>query len=144
MCTVTEQFPLDEKSGYSRKVIWQDERRTESLEDGTLRPQGLAPQNAHLFRTIGSTWIVTGGRNEQTMVNHLTGASTVLRWTDFQVPHQHRRERVHPDGPSSRALMRLGGAIAAFAIAGAGAAAQAADAECRPRGRAADVQGTGA
>ncbi|MCY4065262.1 MAG: outer membrane lipoprotein-sorting protein, partial [Rhodospirillaceae bacterium] len=23
-CTVTEQFPLDEKSGYSRKLIWQD------------------------------------------------------------------------------------------------------------------------
>ncbi|MYF70135.1 MAG: outer membrane lipoprotein-sorting protein, partial [Proteobacteria bacterium] len=33
-CTVTEQFPLDEKSGYNRKIIWQDtgELRTWKME----------------------------------------------------------------------------------------------------------------
>ena len=82
-CTVTEQFPLDEKSGYSRKVIWQDtgELRTWKMElydrrDAHLKTLTFANYEQYLDRY----WRA----GEQTMVNHLTGASTVLNWTDFQ------------------------------------------------------------
>ncbi|MDE0005819.1 MAG: outer membrane lipoprotein-sorting protein [Rhodospirillaceae bacterium] len=82
-CTVTEQFPLDEKSGYSRKIIWQDtgELRTWKMElydrrDSHLKTLTFANYEQYLDRY----WRA----GEQTMVNHLTGASTVLNWTDFQ------------------------------------------------------------
>ena len=82
-CTVTEQFPLDEKSGYSRKIIWQDtgELRTWKMElydrrDSHLKTLTFANYELYLDRY----WRA----GEQTMVNHLTGASTVLNWTDFQ------------------------------------------------------------
>ena len=82
-CTVTEQFPLDEKSGYSRKIIWQDtgELRTWKMElydrrDAHLKTLTFANYEQYLDRY----WRA----GEQTMVNHLTGASTVLNWTDFQ------------------------------------------------------------
>jgi len=82
-CTVTEQFPLDDKSGYSRKVIWQDtdERRTWKMElydrrDSHLKTLTFSDYEQYLDRF----WRA----GEQTMVNHLTGASTVLHWTDFQ------------------------------------------------------------
>ena len=81
-CTVTEQFPLDEKSGYSRKIIWQDtgELRTWKMElydrrDSHLKTLTFANYEQYLDRY----WRA----GEQTMVNHLTGASTVLNWTDF-------------------------------------------------------------
>ena len=82
-CTVTEQFPLDEKSGYSRKIIWQDtgDLRTWKMElydrrDSHLKTLTFADYELYLDRY----WRA----GEQTMVNHLTGASTVLNWTDFQ------------------------------------------------------------
>ena len=82
-CTVTEQFPLDEKSGYSRKLIWQDtgELRTWKMElydrrDSHLKTLTFADYQQYLDRY----WRA----GQQTMVNHLTGASTVLNWTDFQ------------------------------------------------------------
>ena len=82
-CTVTEQFPLDEKSGYHRKIIWQDtgELRTWKMElydrrDAHLKTLTFANYEQYLDRY----WRA----GEQTMVNHLTGASTVLNWTDFQ------------------------------------------------------------
>ena len=81
-CTVTEQFPLDEKSGYSRKVIWQDtgDLRTWKMEmydrrDSHLKTLTFTDYGLYLDRF----WRA----GEQTMVNHLTGASTVLYWTDF-------------------------------------------------------------
>lgn len=83
MCTVTEQIPLDEKSGYSRKVTWQDigELRVWKMElydrrDSHLKTLTFVNYQQYLDRY----WRA----EEQTMVNHLTGASTVLRWTDFQ------------------------------------------------------------
>ncbi|MDE0422208.1 MAG: outer membrane lipoprotein-sorting protein [Gammaproteobacteria bacterium] len=82
-CTVIEQVPLDEKSGYSRKVVWQDtgELRTLKMElydrkDSHLKTLTFADYRLYLDQY----WRA----QEQTMVNHLTGASTVLKWTDFQ------------------------------------------------------------
>ena len=82
-CTVTEQVPLDKKSGYSRKVVWQDtgELRLWKMElydrkGSHLKTLTLANYQQYLDRY----WRA----GEQTMVNHLTGASTVLKWTDFR------------------------------------------------------------
>ncbi len=81
-CTVTEQIPLDKKSGYSRKVVWQDSRelRTWKMElydrkGSHLKTLTLANYQKYLNRF----WRA----GEQTMVNHLTGANTTLLWTDF-------------------------------------------------------------
>ena len=82
-CTVTEQFPLDEKSGYSRKVIWQDtgELRTWKMELYDRRGSHLKTLTFENYRQyLDQYWRAA----EQTMVNHLTGASTVLHWTDFR------------------------------------------------------------
>ena len=83
VCTVIEQFPLDEKSGYSRKVIWQDadELRTWKAELYDRRGSHLKTLTFSGYRQyLDQYWRA----DEQTMVNHLTGASTVLKWTDFQ------------------------------------------------------------
>ena len=82
-CTVTEQIPRDEKSGYSRKVIWQDtgELRTWKVElydrrDSHLKT--LAFANYELY--LDEFWRA----GQMSMVNHLTGKSTVLEWSNFQ------------------------------------------------------------
>ncbi|MCY3821641.1 MAG: outer membrane lipoprotein-sorting protein [Gammaproteobacteria bacterium] len=82
-CTVIEQFPLDEKSGYSRKVIWQDtgELRTWKMELYDRRGSHLKTLTFADYRQYLDQYWRAG---EQTMVNHLTGASTVLEWTDFR------------------------------------------------------------
>ena len=82
-CTVTEQVPLDGTSGYSRKVMWQDtgELRTWKVELYDRRGAHLKTLSfAGYEQYVDRYWRAA----EQTMVNHLTGASTVLRWTDFR------------------------------------------------------------
>ncbi len=82
-CTVTEQIPRDRDSGYSRRVVWQD---TDELR--IWKMELYDRKGAHL-----KTLSLTGYRQyldrywragEQVMENHLTGASTALKWTDFQ------------------------------------------------------------
>ena len=82
-CTVIEQVPVDEDSGYSRKVVWQDtgELRVWKMtlydrKGAHLKTLTLANYRQYLDRF----WRA----GQQTMVNHLTGASTVLKWTDFR------------------------------------------------------------
>ena len=81
-CTVSEHVPVDRKSGYSRKVVWQDtvELRTWKVElydrkDSHLKTLTLSGYQQYLEKF----WRA----GEHAMSNHLTGASTVLRWTDF-------------------------------------------------------------
>ena len=83
VCTVIEQVPLDRKSGYSRKIVWQDtsELRTWRMElydrkGSHLKTLTLANYQQYLDRY----WRA----GEQTMENHLTGAGTVLNWTEFR------------------------------------------------------------
>ena len=82
-CTVTERFPVDKKSGYSRQVVWRDkdELRVWKVEyydrkDAHLKTLTLGNYAQYLERY----WRA----GEMTMVNHLTGKSTVLTWTDFE------------------------------------------------------------
>ena len=82
-CTVTEQVPLDKKSGYSRKVVWQDtgELRIWKMELYDRRGSHLKTLTfANYKRYLDRYWRA----GAQTMLNHLTGASTVLKWTDFR------------------------------------------------------------
>ncbi len=82
-CTVSEQVPLDEKSGYSRKVVWQDtdELRVWKME---LYDRGASHLKTLRFANYQQYLDQYWRAGEQTMVNHLTGASTVLNWTDFR------------------------------------------------------------
>ena len=82
-CTVIEQAPLDKKSGYSRKLVWQDtgELRTWKVELYDRRGSHLKTLTLADYRQYLDRYWRAG---EQTMVNHLTGASTVLEWTDFR------------------------------------------------------------
>ena len=82
-CTVTERFPVDKKSGYSRQVVWRDkdELRVWKVEyydrkDAHLKTLTLGNYAQYLERY----WRA----GQMTMVNHLTGKSTVLTWTDFE------------------------------------------------------------
>ncbi len=82
-CTVTEQIPLEDKSGYSRKIVWQDtgELRTWKMELYDRKGSHLKTLTFSSYRQyLDKYWRA----DEQTMENHLTGASTVLKWTDFQ------------------------------------------------------------
>ena len=82
-CTVIEQVPLDEDSGYSRKVVWQDtgELRTWKMELYDRKGSHLKTLTFASYRQYLDRYWRAG---EQTMENHLTGASTVLHWSDFR------------------------------------------------------------
>ena len=82
-CTVIEQVPLDKRSGYSRKLVWQDtvELRTWRMELYDRKGSHLKTLTLADYRQFLDRYWRAG---EQTMVNHLTGASTVLEWSNFQ------------------------------------------------------------
>ena len=82
-CTVVERFPLDKRSGYRRQVVWQDkdELRVRKIhffdrKNAHLKTLTLTRFEKHLDRY----WQA----GVMTMVNHLTGKSTVLTWSDFK------------------------------------------------------------
>ena len=82
-CTVSERVPVDRKSGYRRQLVWhdRDELRVRKVEyydrkDAHLKTLTLGSYEQYLDRY----WYA----GEMTMVNHLTGKSTVLTWTDYQ------------------------------------------------------------
>ncbi len=81
-CTVVERFPLDKRSGYQRLLVWQDkdELRIWKVEyydkkNSHLKTLTINDYNLYLDRF----WQA----GEMTMVNHLTGKSTVVTWKDF-------------------------------------------------------------
>ena len=82
-CTVTEQVPLDKDSGYSRKLVWQDadELRTWKMELYDRKGSHLKTLTLADYRQYLDRYWRAG---EQTMVNHLTGASTMLKWSEFR------------------------------------------------------------
>ena len=82
-CTVTERIPTDKKSGYRRQLIWQDREtlRTWKVEyydrkDAHLKTLMLDDYDQYLDQY----WRA----GKMTMVNHLSGKSTVLNWVDYQ------------------------------------------------------------
>ena len=81
-CTVVERIPTDERSGYSRQTVWRD---TEELR--TWKVEYFDRKDAHLKtltldgyeRYLDRYWQA----GQMTMVNHLTGKTTVLTWADY-------------------------------------------------------------
>ena len=82
-CTVTEHFPVDEDSGYRRQVVWQDknELRVWKVEyfdrkDAHIKTLTLENYKQYLDRYWRAGLM--------TMVNHVTGKTTVMTWADYQ------------------------------------------------------------
>lgn len=82
-CTVSERFPVDKKSGYSRQVVWRDkdELRVWKVEYYDRKNSHLKTLTLENYAQYLERYWRAG---EMTMVNHLTGKSTVLTWTDFE------------------------------------------------------------
>ncbi len=81
-CTVTEQVPLDKRSGYSRKIVWRDvdHLRTWKMELYDRKGSHLKTLTFENYRQYaGRYWRA----ERQTMENHLTGARTVLDWNQL-------------------------------------------------------------
>ena len=82
-CSVTEQVPTDRKSGYRRQLVWpdRDELRLWKVEYFDRKDSHLKTLTLDKFeRYLDRYWRAS----EMTMVNHLTGKSTVMHWSDFQ------------------------------------------------------------
>ena len=82
-CTVTERYPTDRKSGYTRQVVWRDKdelrvRKVEYYDRRDAHLKTLTLENYGLY--LGRYWRA----GVMTMVNQLTGKSTVLTWTDYK------------------------------------------------------------
>lgn len=82
-CTVLERFPVDKESGYSRQLIWydRDELRVWKVQyydrkDAHLKTLTLENYKRYLKRYWRADLM--------TMVNHLSGKSTVMTWTNYQ------------------------------------------------------------
>ena len=82
-CTITERVPVDIRSNYRRQVVWRDRE-----ELRVRRVEYYDRKDAHLKTLTVSNYSLHVDRywrpGEMTMVNHLTGKSTVLTWTDYE------------------------------------------------------------
>ena len=81
-CAVSERFPVDKRSGYLRQVTWQDRegdrlRKIEYYDRKDAHLKTLTVRGYQLY--VDKYWHA----DEMTMVNHLTGKSTVLTWADY-------------------------------------------------------------
>ncbi len=82
-CTVSERVPIGKGSGYSRQLVWhdRDELRVWKVEYYDRKGAHLKTLTFGSYeRYLDRYWRA----GEMTMVNHLTGKSTVMSWTDFQ------------------------------------------------------------
>ena len=81
-CTVLERFPTEDRSGYLRQVVWQD---TEELR--VWKVEYYDRKDAHLKTLTMADYALYLDRywqaGELMMVNHVTGKSTLLEWSDF-------------------------------------------------------------
>ncbi|MCE2392136.1 MAG: outer membrane lipoprotein-sorting protein [Proteobacteria bacterium] len=82
-CAVSERVPTDRKSGYSRQLVWQDreELRIWKVEYYDRKDAHLKTLTTDGYQQFLERFWQPG---EMSMVNHLTGKSTVLTWTDYQ------------------------------------------------------------
>ena len=82
-CAVSERVPTDKKSGYSRQLVWQDrdELRTWKVEYYDRKDAHLKTLTITSYEQYLDKYWYAG---EMIMVNHLTGKSTDLTWTEYQ------------------------------------------------------------
>jgi len=82
-CYVLERTPVNPKSGYTRQVVWidQDEYRTLKIDYFDRKQSLLKTLTATGFQSYGKDY---WRADHFLMVNHQTGKSTELLWTDYQ------------------------------------------------------------
>jgi hypothetical protein len=82
-CTVSERIPVNPRSGYSRQLVWQDrdELRVWKVDYYDRKNAHLKTLSAADYRQYLDRYWYAG---KMTMVNHITGKSTTLTWTEFQ------------------------------------------------------------
>ena len=82
-CTVLERVPLSKDSGYARQLVWLDRE-----ELRTMQIQFFDRRDEHLKTMVVDEYAQYLDRfwraGKVVMTNHLTGKSTVLRWTDYE------------------------------------------------------------
>ena len=82
-CAVSERVPVGKGSGYSRQLVWHDRD-----ELRVWKVEYYDRKNAHLKTLTLSNYERYLDRywqaGEMVMVNHLTGKSTDLSWSDFE------------------------------------------------------------
>ncbi len=81
-CFVVEQYPADKNSGYKRRIVWidQSEYRMHKTEFYNRRDALLKTLEARNYEQYsGRHWRPT----EMHMINHQTGKSTVLQWSNY-------------------------------------------------------------
>jgi outer membrane lipoprotein-sorting protein len=82
-CFVVERYPADKYSGYKRQIVWLDkaEHRTLKIEFYDRKDSLLKTFTARGYRQyLGKHWRPA----EMQMVNHQTGKSTLLKWSNYR------------------------------------------------------------
>lgn len=82
-CTIVEQVPTDKKSGYRRQLFWRDkeELRIVKVEYFDRKDVHFKTLDLDDFQQyLGEYWRA----GTMDMVNHVTGKSTTLTWSDYQ------------------------------------------------------------
>ncbi len=82
-CTLVEAVPVEKGSGYSRQVVWRDGEafRTWKIDYYDRKDAHLKTLTVEGYRQyLDRHWRA----EKMTMVNHLTGKSTVLTWSDLE------------------------------------------------------------
>ncbi len=81
-CTVTERYPVDKRSGYRRQVVWRDkdELRIRRIEFYDRKDSLLKTLNFEDYQQYQDRYWQA---HTLDMVNHVTGKSTTLTWSDF-------------------------------------------------------------
>ena len=82
-CTVSERFPVDKESGYRRQLAWldRDELRIWKIQYYDRKDAHLKTLTFENYEQYLSKFWRAGLMK---MVNHLTGKSTVMTWTNYQ------------------------------------------------------------
>ena len=78
-----EQYPTDENSGYSKRIVWvdKDEYRIVKVEFYDRKKSLLKTLSYNDFKLyLDKYWRV----KQMTMVNHQSGKSTVITWENYQ------------------------------------------------------------
>jgi outer membrane lipoprotein-sorting protein len=83
MCFVVERIPVDPKSGYTRQVTWvdQQEYRLQRVDYYDRKNELLKTMTASDYQQFLERYWRPG---EMVMVNHQTGKSTTLRFSEYQ------------------------------------------------------------
>lgn len=82
-CFVSERYPVDPHSGYSRQVVWQDKEhyRTQKIDYYDRRNSLLKTLTFEGHRQFLNKHWRAGSMH---MVNHQTGKSTLLQWSNYK------------------------------------------------------------